>query len=213
MDPSTLTDDDITTTVINGRLSWLFPNGRTMPVVRGGFTDDGFTDDGGGGDDTGSGNATGDDKEPPKDPTPNFEADAKKWKAIALKHEAAARANSEAAARLKELELEGKSETEKLQLQLNEARAEAAKHRVAALKGQIAAEKGLPPALAKFLPDVDNEVDMMAAADELLDAAGPATGGQPTRQPKSNLLNPLHDDDPDASRDQLIAAMQGRAAL
>lgn len=139
-----------------------------------------------------------------------LEADAKKWKSIALKHEQTAKANADAAQKLKEFELSGKSETEKLQALLDEARTEARVARVQALRHQVAAEKGLPPSLAKFLPDIDNEVDMTAAADELLEAAGPDKGAPATRQPKSNLLNPLHDDD-ETSRNQLLAAMQGRS--
>lgn len=143
-----------------------------------------------------------------------LEADAKKWKSIALKHEQTAKANAEAAQKLKEHELAGKSETEKLQALLDEARNEARTARVQALRHQVAAEKGLPASLAKFLPDVDNEVDMTAAAEELLEAAGAdtKTGVQASRQPKSTLLNPLHDDE-DSSRDALLAAMQGKSSL
>src|SRR5690606_36299149 len=140
-----------------------------------------------------------------------LQAENKKWKGLALAHEKKAKENAEAKQRLKELEDSGKSETEKLQAALDEARNEARSQKVAALKLQIAAEKGLDPKLAKFLPDVDNEVDMMQAADELLEASGAGTGPQPTRQPKSSLLNPLNaGDEADTSRDQILAAMQGR---
>jgi hypothetical protein len=163
---------------------------------------------------SGSENTTSDDEsgtESLEQRLAQIEADAKKWKSIALKHEQTAKANADAAAKLKDIELSGKSETEKLQALLEEARTEARVSKVQALRHQVAAEKGLPPSLAKFLPDIDNEVDMIAAADELLEASNADKGAvNATRQPKSNLLNPLHDDNDETSRNQLLAAMQGR---
>lgn len=167
------------------------------------------TDDEGTSSDTGDGTDATEEKK-----APDFEAEAKKWKALALKHEKKATANAEAEKRLKEIELSGKSETEKLQALLNEARAEASTAKVQSLKLQVAADKNLPPQLAKFLPDVDDEVDMMAAADELLEAAGVAgsdSTGQ-ARQPKSNLTSPLADDT-ESQRDRVIAAMTGQSPL
>lgn len=187
----------------------IHPDGTMFPPISGGFGDD---------------DAPGDDPastEPGTEPENDLaaqlakaEADAKKWKSLSLKKEAEAKANADAAARLKEIELSGKSETEKLQAALDEARAQAREATVRALRHQVAAEKGLPPSLAKFLPDVDNEVDMTAAAEELLDAARADAGAPATRQPKSNLLNPLSDTDDDAAtRADLINALQGGSAL
>lgn len=142
----------------------------------------------------------------------DYEAEAAKWKALARKHEAQAKANAEAAAKLKELEHSGKSETEKLQAMLAEAQEARRKSTIEALRLRVAAEKGLPPTLAKFLPDFDDEVDMLAAADELLEAAGQAAdtaASSPTRQPKSNLTNPLKDDAAE-QRDAILRAMTGR---
>jgi hypothetical protein len=166
------------------------------------MTDDpGDTDDATGGEDTNT------------PAVKDHEAEANKWKALARKHEAQAKANAEAAARLKDMEHAGKSETEKLQALLDEARNTSRAATVKALKLSVAAEKGLPPGLAKFLPDLDDEVDMLQAADELLEAAGSPAGmaGQPTRQPKSNLTNPLKDDAADDQRQQLIDSMLGRS--
>lgn len=153
-------------------------------------------------------------EEPKKKDPPNFEAEAKKWKALALKHEAKAKAAAGAEEKLKSLEHAGKSETEKLQAMLEEERGKAHVATVQALKLQVAADKGLPPSLAKFLPDLDDEVDMVAAADELLEAAGGSDmGAKPTRQPKSNLTNPLKDGETDDQRERLIAAMTGKSPL
>jgi len=165
------------------------------------------------GDDQQTPDATEDQSEDLQKQLQRLEADAKKWKSIALKHEQTAKANADAAKRLKEMELAGKSETEKLQTLLEEARAEARTARITALRHQVAAEKGLPPSLAKFLPDVDNEVDMTAAAEALLEAAGAGEQRPATRQPKSKLLTPLAEDDEETSRQQVIAAMQGKSPI
>lgn len=151
------------------------------------------------------------DNPPPKDKAPDHEADAKKWKSLALKHEKAAKANAEAAKKLQEMELAGKSKEEQLQALLDAERTKARDSTVKALKLQVAADKGLPSSLAKFLPDVDDEVDMMSAADELLEASGVSAGAEPTRQPKSTLTSPLKGDDDSATqRDRIIAAATGR---
>lgn len=154
---------------------------------------------------------TPDPPEPDKDPAPDPEKEAQKWKALARKHEQQAKANADAAEKLKELENAGKSETEKLQAALDEYKSKAREATVKSLKLQVAAEKGLHSSLAKFLPDVDNEVDMMQAADELLEASGSAGKAEQPTRPKSNLTNPLRDDDdPASSRDALISAMLGK---
>lgn len=160
----------------------------------------------------GDGDGAADQGEQGKQADPS--AEIAKWKALARKHENQAKANADAAQRLKQLEDSGKSESEKLQALLDEQSKKAREATVKALKLQVAADKGLPSQLAKFLPDLDDEVDMLAAADELLEASGSAAkgGSQPTRQPKSTLTNPLGDDDPAASREALINSMLGKAA-
>lgn len=146
-------------------------------------------------------------------PPPDPQAEIKKWKAMARKHEANAKANADAAQQLQEIKHAGKSETEKLQALLAEEQNAAKEARIQALKLQVANERELPPGLAKFLPDLEDEVDMIEAADELLAASRDAgTATQPTRQtPKSTLTNPLGDDDPAASREALINSMVGRS--
>jgi hypothetical protein len=145
--------------------------------------------------------------------TPDFDSEIKKWKALARKHEQQAKANAEAATRLRDIENAGKSKEERLQAQLEEAASKARHSTIKALQYEVAYDKGLPKSLAKFLPEIDNEADMMQAADELLEAMG-STGKvePPTRQPRSNLTNPLRDDDydPNGSREALIASMLGK---
>lgn len=189
---------------------WIWPDGTRLPVVSGG-SDDGDPDSGAEDvDDSGD-----DDPDNGAAATENTGSDAeiRKWKAMARKHEAKAKANAEAAQRLKEMEHAGKSETEKLQALLEEQQVQARSATVKALKLQVAADKGLPATLAKFLPDLDDEVDMLAAADELLEASGAAgKATQPTRQtPKSTLTNPLGDDDPAAQREAIVNSMLGRS--
>jgi hypothetical protein len=189
---------------------WHFPDGTTLPVISGGSDDGDPGGDAGG--DTEPGDDGGLDEGQGQPPQPDPAAEATKWKALARKHEAQAKANAEAAQRLKDMENAGKSETEKLQALLDDERSKAKQATVKALKLSVAAEKGIPASLAKFLPDLEDEVDMMQAADELLEASGTAgTAGQPTRQPKSNLTNPLKDDDGTAQRDALVNSMLGKA--
>lgn len=137
------------------------------------------------------------------------QAESKKWRDMARKHERQAKANADKAEKLQQLELAGKSDEEKHRLELEEARTAARTATIAALKLQVAAEKSLPAGLAKFLPDVDDEIDMMTAADELLEAAGQGAKPPPS-QPKSNLTNPLSDGDPDTQRQAVLNAMLGR---
>lgn len=193
-------------------LGWT-SRGPIWPVLGGDGTGDaGATEpaDGDGSQPADQNDGQGDDAQPPGDPT----AELAKWKALSRKHEAQAKANADAAQRLKQIEDAGKSETEKLQALLNEQQSKARDATVRALKLQVAADKGLSPQLAKFLPDLDEEVDMLAAADELLEASGSAGKGghQPTRQPKSTLTNPLGDEDPAAQREAILNSMMGKAA-
>lgn len=196
-----------TRVTIDGR-DWFIVENTFVPVVSGGDDDD--PGDPGGETDPPEPGDGGESKKPPPDPA----AELAKWKALARKHEANAKANAGAAEELKAHKNAGKSETEKLQALLAERESEARAATIKALKLQVAADKGLPAQLAKFLPDLDDEVDMLAAADELLEASGSAaTGGQPTRQnPKSTLTDPLGDDSAAASREALISSMLGKAA-
>lgn len=141
---------------------------------------------------------TGDDRsdvdEDVVDETPvvDYESEAKKWKALARKHEARAKANVAAARRVEELENEGKSEAEKLSDRASaaEERANAAEQR--ALRLEVAAAKGLSPAQAKRLVGTSRE-ELEADADELLETFG--TSAKPDKagsngakhRPRENL--------------------------
>jgi len=75
---------------------------------------------------------------------------------------------------------------------------------------EIAAEKGLSKTLAKFLPDTDNEVDMMQAADELIEASG-LSPEVPKKRPKSPLTSPLSSgQEADDENKSVLKAMLGR---
>jgi hypothetical protein len=206
---------EFTRLLINGRPHWRhIDSGRTFPVIAGGDGDGGLTGDADAGDaldpdDTGTGDEDGE-KKPPPDPA----KEAEKWKAMARKHEAAAKANAEAAKQLKELQDAGKSEEEKRASMIAELQAKERAATIRALKAEVASRLELDAGLTKFLPDVTDEVDMEQAAAELLAATGSADKGDRRRQgtPKSTLTNPLSDDsDPDAQKEQLLKSMLGRA--
>jgi Spy/CpxP family protein refolding chaperone len=126
---------------------------------------------------------------------PDIAAELAKWKAMSRKHEAQAKANADAANKLKELEDAGKSEAEKLTAKAAEAEDKAAKAEARALRLEIAAAKGLTPAQAKRLVGGTKE-ELEADADELLSTFKPAdTAGEsdkddepePTGKPREAL--------------------------
>lgn len=115
------------------------------------------------------------DDAPPKPTKPTDTVDF--WKAKAREQETRAKANAEAALRLKDFEDRDKTEAQKLL-----ERAEAAERRVAetetrALRLEVAAEKGLTPAQAKRLVGA-SRAELEADADELLETFKPADPGQ-----------------------------------
>lgn len=115
-------------------------------------------------------------------------AEAEKWKALARKHEASAKANADAAKRLAELEDQGKSDTEKLSGRIAEAEKRAADAEARAMRLEVAATKGLTPTQAKRLVGASRE-DLEADADEILEAFPTATGATPppSDRPVSDL--------------------------
>lgn len=133
--------------------------------------------------------------DPPKPPDPPADTgdEVEKWKAMARKHEAEAKKNSDAAKKLQELEDANKSESQKLTDRATEAekRAEAADAR--ALKLEIAGEKGLTPKQAARLVGT-TRAELEADADELLESFGGASKGdgkagndKPGGRPKAKL--------------------------
>lgn len=99
--------------------------------------------------------------------TGKLAADLDKWKALARKHEAAAKANADAAKRLTEIEDQGKSELEKLTARAEQAERERAEVTGRALRLEVAFEKGLTPQQAKRLVGASRE-ELEADADEIL---------------------------------------------
>lgn len=106
-------------------------------------------------------------------PDRDWQAEATKWKALARKHEKAAKENADAARRLAEIEKSGKSEQERLDeaRQAAEERAASAEREAARLR--VALRKGLSDVQARRLVG-DTEEDLEADADELLATFAPA---------------------------------------
>ena len=100
-------------------------------------------------------------------PDKDWQAEATKWKALARKHEKAAKDNADAAKRLAEIEESGKTEQERLAEAHRTAneRATAAERESARLR--VALKKGLTEAQVRRLVG-DTEEELEADADELL---------------------------------------------
>ena len=131
---------------------------------------------------------TNDPTDPPATTDKDIAAEAEKWKALARKHEAQAKANAEAARRLAELEDQGKSDAEKLSAKIAEAEKRAAAAEERALRLEVAAAKGLTPSQAKRLVGSSRE-DLEADADEILEAFPVSNGATPppSERPVSDL--------------------------
>ncbi|MBM4414908.1 MAG: hypothetical protein FJ035_01255 [Chloroflexi bacterium] len=129
------------------------------------------------------------DDAPDDQPDKDWQAEAAKWKALARKHEKAAKDNADAARRLADIEESGKSEQERFAeaRRAAEDRAAAAERESARLR--VALKKGLTETQARRLVG-DSEDDLEADADELLASFAPA-GGEPDtelpRRPRERL--------------------------
>jgi uncharacterized membrane protein YqiK len=139
------------------------------------------------------------------------EAEVAKWKALSRKHEAQAKANAEAARRLKELEDADKSEVTKLNERTVAAEKLAAEAQRELLRLRVASRKGLTEAQAKRLVG-ETEEELEADAEELLESFGApkksATDNsrEPTR-PKERLRpGAAPDDEPDETDPRKLAA-------
>lgn len=123
---------------------------------------------------------TGDDKD--------AKAEAEKWKALARKHEAQAKANADKAKKFDELDEASKSEAEKAAAKAAEAEKRAQDAETRALRLEVAFEKGLTPAQAKRLVGATKE-ELESDADEFLESIKPSedNGTPPGGKPKENL--------------------------
>jgi len=131
-----------------------------------------------------------------------------KWKAMSRKHEQQAKANADAARRLKEAEDADKSEVQKLSEQAAEADKVAAHARSEALRLRVALRLGLTEAQAKRLVG-ETEEELEADAEELLASFGQkkdaGDAGTPTR-PKERLRSgAVPDEEPDEADPRKLA--------
>jgi hypothetical protein len=112
-----------------------------------------------------------------------------KWKAMARKHEADAKANAAAAKRLQELDDANKSEVQKATDRAAAAEAEATRWRTSAARSAIAAETAVPVDLITG----DDEDAMRAAAKAAVawrDAAVAAATPQPATGRPVRVIDP-----------------------
>jgi len=129
------------------------------------------------------------DPDPDAAKDPDWKAEAEKWKGLSRKHENQAKENADAAKRLKEAEDAEKSAVDKASERAAAAEKRAADAEANALRYEVAAAKGIPAKLMRFLPTGTKE-ELEAAADELLEAMKPAdTAGadKATGKPKEKL--------------------------
>lgn len=184
-----------TRVLLGGRPAWQWPDGTTLPVVAGGAgdNDDGGGSGGGGGGQSGQGGGQGgtggggrdddsgggDDDDQDDDGEKDWQAEARKWKSLSRKHESQAKANADAAKRLKELEDKDKSESERLADELKAAKAEGQKATHGMLRLEVALDKapeGMPVSRVRKLAarlQGDTREELEADADELFaDFAG-----------------------------------------
>jgi DNA segregation ATPase FtsK/SpoIIIE-like protein len=152
---------------------------REMPVIAGGAEDPPSPDP-----DPDPTPDPDDHPDPDPDP-PNHEAEARKWKALARKHEKQAKANATKATKLDELEEASKTEIQKAadKAALSEKRATEAE--LKATRFEVAQGKEVPAKLMKFLTGSSKE-ELEESADELLAAFKDDTSDNGTR-PKEKL--------------------------
>lgn len=162
-----------------GRPHFLWPDGKLLPVISGGATDDGA--------------GKGDEGKPPSsdaggtatDPAPESEED---WKRHARTWEQRAKENADAAKKLKELEDAKKSDLDKANERASTAEGKASQAELRALRAEVALDKGLSATLAKRLQGSTRE-EIEQDADELLAEFGEKKTDErrPASRPKERL--------------------------
>ena len=138
-------------------------------------------------------------------PTEQPKAEETDWKAEARKWEQRAKENRTAAEKLAELEESQKSESQKLADRAEKAERELEATRTAALRSQVALEKGLTQSQAKRLVG-DSREELEADADELLKDLGEAA--QP-RRPRPDRNQGRQSGGSASTADQFAAALDG----
>lgn len=152
-----------------------------------------------------------DDDKPTGDGEPDYKAEAEKWKALSRKHESQAKANVDAAKRLKELGDADKSELQKATDRATEAEKRAAASEAKALKYEVAADLGIQAKHLKYLGGATKEEIEESAKGiledfpEIYDAKPDTDSGKPTR-PKERLRSgAAPDEEPDESDPRKLA--------
>ncbi len=103
------------------------------------------------------------------------------WKSLSRTWEKRAKENADAASRLAEIENASKTEAQKAAEALEAAKNDAASATAQLLRYEVAADKGVPPQLVRFLTGNTRE-EIEDAAQALLDAI-PGAPGSPPRAP------------------------------
>lgn len=141
---------------------------------------------------------------------PDFAKEAEKWKALARKHEAQAKANADKAKRLDELEEASKTEAQKQAEALEKLAKENADLKAATLRAEVANAKGVPAALLSGA----TEEELNASADALLSFRGtppkaPSADGQGrVGDPLKGATKLTREDLKSMSPDQIVKARE-----
>jgi hypothetical protein len=108
---------------------------------------------------------------------PDYRADAEKWKALARKHETAAKLNASAAKELDTIRDAQKTAEQRLNDQLAAAQVELAQHRTREVRTSAALQAGLPADMAEYLTEVDPDA-VLEQAKRLAERLKPAEPGR-----------------------------------
>lgn len=148
---------------------------------------------------------------PAAQPETDWKAEAEKWKQYSRQNEDRAKANADAAKRLKEIEDRDLSELQKAQRDLAEVQARAEKAERAALRSQVALDKGIPADLVETLSGATLE-ELTSHADRLLAwrAAATPAASAPTSQPRPDASQGAQALTPEAEIDAAYAPFRAR---
>lgn len=141
----------------------------------------------------------------------DWKAEARKWESRAKTSRDEAKANADAARKLKELEDADKSEIQKATDAAAAAAKRAEEAEARALRLEIAHEKGLTPSQAKRLVGATRE-ELEADADELVTAFSPADGKDAKTKPGADTSRgrPTEKLRPGASSDDSEPELSGK---
>ena len=128
-----------------------------------------------------------------------------KWKAMARKHEQAAKANADAAKRLEQIEAEQAKASQTAAEREAAAEQRAAAADAKALRLEVAFEKGLTPAQAKRLVGATRE-ELEADADDILENFPVKTDGRPKGNADQGVRSTAPSSDPRLADLQQIEA-------